>query len=65
MVLFRRPTLFRHEHGSETTRKQTHELGKKGIVHMSDRIAFCLFVNHGMSVFVSHKDSETSQTLRG
>lgn len=65
MVLFRSPTLFRRDYGSETKRKQTRRLGKKGIVHLSDTKAFCLFGNHGISVFVSYKDSETSQTLRG
>lgn len=65
MVLFRSPTLFGHEHGSETKRRQASRLGKKGIVHLPDSEAFSLFGNHGMSVFVTYKDSETSQMLCG
>lgn len=63
MLLFRSPTLFGHEDGSETKRKQAPRLGKKGIVHLPDSKVFCLFGNHGMPVFVTYKDSETTQRL--
>lgn len=57
--------MFGHEHGSETKRREASRLGKKGIVHLPDIDAFCLFGNHGMSFFVTYKDSKTSQTLSG